>query len=1301
MAVPAIVRYSFSKNCLAHVSASLLCSLHSNSRDGELAVAKVTCAGKTCFFSLIPISSDRCSSDEVRLNGLYASKMGIADSSQALVELVKGSSVCISAWIEPLTVDDWEIVELHGGELENQLLDQIRVIWPGQVFPLWVEQNVCIYMKVVKTEPASQCCVLIQLTQLFVEPKVDLLLPEVSPTPEDGTETSIAAEANPSEPASTSSTQTDDSLQSHRHGRYRFFCRIIRAIKFILEYIWKYLLPRACHHLRSLLFSSPTFDSTIEYSAQEARRARLMKYVDQLPAGFQMVMRVELVSHGSSSWYDQPSTVFLRSFDRNIEPNCSFLPVMHLIKVSKVLSPKEKLDEERKSSKHLHTGGSDVAPAKRSERYGPEYVVRMYTHPSSRFAMTCDLSSLHALWLPTSLRRQLKAGLSSKVRLQKLGKLPEVCDNVKSITFSINSSNVKLCENDHEKLTSAFSYWLSDISDSDHPLPITEGAIICFPVENAGAVEELVKRPTLEAVISSVQTNTGERPDLNLKDLGKTYLLCSDDLKHIEIMFKYDHKTSGVPDQVEVDFTVPAESVMVHCDGFEKEVDALTRFLEVALLARPIPAALGRSGVQAACVLVTGQKGTGKTTLCRAMQRKFSLDPLLQSYSEYVACGQLRGKKTENVRRKLNLLLSEALWRQPSVLLLDDLDQLVPANSSTDDRSPDAVYTLQLVSVVQNFFKSVTSRTGTSRVAVIVTTGNRSSIHPGLIRSSNHFFTATVSLGLPDTTQRFKMLKSIVERCSDLNIPDNLDDAIKKMEGYTTSDMVNIARRSAHLIAQKKLAEVDAAMLTAKDLLEVVRDYTPVSLQNADLHKPAPMTWRDVGGLHSVKQKLVEQLIWPLKYKHVFVQCGLESEMGILLFGPPGCGKTLVAGVLANECSLNFITVKGPELLSKYIGASEAAVRDVFSRAKSAAPCILFFDEFDSLAPRRGHDSTGVTDRVVNQLLTHLDGVEPLVGVTVVAASSRPDLLDPALLRPGRLDNLLYCPLPTETERLEILQCLSTPLRFQYDVDLHETAVECENFSGADLKALLCNAQLEAIHDMCGFSSLSEKSQPLHKSATSEFELYSTLSSRSTMSASTFEMEVDDLYQSNGFAASERSDGDSAARLSPESETKLKDAAACLIETLERENAGSTRTELQCDANNYRICFDNPVESFSTSLPDRPVVPDAVDIVHFPSMHQGPCSAIPQSVKNCVKIVYQSLTDSQLTAVAAEPTVQKQEVIIKPHHIRKALQSTRPSLSAQDREKFQELYSKFIRSRDRSDLNKPNYYSGKQRATLS
>lgn len=318
------------------------------------------------------------------------------------------------------------------------------------------------------------------------------------------------------------------------------------------------------------------------------------------------------------------------------------------------------------------------------------------------------------------------------------------------------------------------------------------------------------------------------------------------------------------------------------------------------------------------------------------------------------------------------------------------------------------------------------------------------------------------------------MLKHIILKrslqCSD----DILLDIASKCDGYDAYDLEILVDRSVHAATGRFFTSdlgagrQEKPLLLKDDFLHAMHEFVPVAMR--DITKPAAdggrSGWEDVGGLNDIRNAIIEMIELPSKFPNIFAQAPLRMRSNVLLYGPPGCGKTHIVGAAAAACSLRFISVKGPELLNKYIGASEQAVRDIFSKAAAAAPCLLFFDEFDSIAPKRGHDNTGVTDRVVNQFLTELDGVEVLTGVFVFAATSRPDLLDAALLRPGRLDRLLFCDFPSQRERLEILSVLSRKLPLESDVDLDGVARLTEGFSGADLQALLSDAQLEAVHDL-------------------------------------------------------------------------------------------------------------------------------------------------------------------------------------------------------------------------------------------
>lgn len=292
-----------------------------------------------------------------------------------------------------------------------------------------------------------------------------------------------------------------------------------------------------------------------------------------------------------------------------------------------------------------------------------------------------------------------------------------------------------------------------------------------------------------------------------------------------------------------------------------------------------------------------------------------------------------------------------------------------------------------------------------------------------------------------------------------------------KTDGYMPGDLVLLvsrARNEALIRSVQDTASTSTSIiLGADDFERALKGFTPASLRNVTL-TTSSTTFSSIGGLHETRKVLLETLQYPTKYAPIFAQCPLRLRSGLLLYGFPGCGKTLLASAVAGECGLNFISVKGPEILNKYIGASEKSIRDLFERAEAAKPCVLFFDEFDSIAPKRGHDSTGVTDRVVNQLLTQMDGAEGLSGVYVLAATSRPDLIDPALLRPGRLDKTLLCDMPSHSDRVDIIDSLSKKLNLNDEVLSHidEIANRTEGYSGADLQAVVYNAHLESIHDV-------------------------------------------------------------------------------------------------------------------------------------------------------------------------------------------------------------------------------------------
>jgi peroxin-1 len=468
-------------------------------------------------------------------------------------------------------------------------------------------------------------------------------------------------------------------------------------------------------------------------------------------------------------------------------------------------------------------------------------------------------------------------------------------------------------------------------------------------------------------------------------------------------------------------------------------------------------------------VLVSGNRGSGKSSILSTIERKVA-ESLI--HVVHLSCGSQADKPFQVLRDTLTKLFMEASWYAPSVLILDDIDKLIPAEVEHADSSK----TKQLAEV----FKHLCERTTASRpVSILASSQSMQSLNSFLIIS--HIFENTFNLQSPDKNSREVILEEAINALS-LKKAGGFDvlEIAGSTEGYQPGDLWTLAERANHEVLLQKLnaahvavengvpdsnVAVQGDLVTQAHFETAMKDFVPSALRGIKLEK-SNVSWSDIGGLRETKRIILETIEWPTKYAPIFANCPLRLRSGLLLYGYPGCGKTLIASAIAAETGLNFISVKGPEILNKYIGSSEQSVRELFDRAQSAKPCVLFFDEFDSIAPKRGHDSTGVTDRVVNQMLTQMDGAEGLDGVYVLAATSRPDLIDSALLRPGRLDKSLLCDMPNEEDRYEILCAVQGKMNMAGDVSLREVAQQTEGYSGADLQALLYNAYLSAIHEV-------------------------------------------------------------------------------------------------------------------------------------------------------------------------------------------------------------------------------------------
>ncbi len=459
-------------------------------------------------------------------------------------------------------------------------------------------------------------------------------------------------------------------------------------------------------------------------------------------------------------------------------------------------------------------------------------------------------------------------------------------------------------------------------------------------------------------------------------------------------------------------------------------------------------------------VLLYGPPGTGKTLLAKAVAN--------ESGAYFIAINgpEIMSKYYGESEQRLREVFEEAQKNAPAIIFIDEIDAIAPRREAVTGEVERRVVA-QLLALMDGLKER-------GQVIVIAATNRPNDIDPALRRPGR--FDREIAFPVPDKRARKEILQ-VHTRNMPLADDVNLDEIAELTHGYTGADLAALCREAAIHALRRFLPKIDLESesippeilkeikVTRKDFLEAMKDIQPSALREVYVEVPE-VHWDDIGGLHDVKQQLREVVEWPLKHPEYFREMGIDPPKGVLLYGPPGTGKTLLAKAVATESGANFIAVKGPEILSKWVGESERAIREIFRKARQAAPCIVFFDEIDSIAPRRGQRfDSGVTDRIVNQILTEMDGLERLEGVVVIAATNRPDIIDPALLRPGRFDRVIYVPPPDEEARLEILKVHTRRMPLAEDVDLREIARKTEGYTGADLAALCREAAIMALRE--------------------------------------------------------------------------------------------------------------------------------------------------------------------------------------------------------------------------------------------
>jgi len=493
--------------------------------------------------------------------------------------------------------------------------------------------------------------------------------------------------------------------------------------------------------------------------------------------------------------------------------------------------------------------------------------------------------------------------------------------------------------------------------------------------------------------------------------------------------------------------------------GIRNEISRVREMIELPLRH---PELFKRLGVEAPKgVLLHGPPGTGKTLLAKAVANETNAN----FYS--IGGPEIMSKYYGESEEKLRNVFEQAEKNAPSIIFIDEIDSIAPKREEVSGEVE-----RRIVAQLLSLMDGLKSR---GKVVVIGATNRVNAIDPALRRPGR--FDRELEIGVPDREGRLEILQ-IHTRGMPLAKDVNLKKLADISHGFVGADLQSLSKEAGMRSLRRILPNIDLStgnipsetlrqiIVTMNDFMDVIKEMEPSAMREVFVEVP-DISWNDIGGLALIKQEMQEAVEWPLKYHGIFTYADAVPPKGILLYGPPGTGKTLMAKAAANESEANFISIKGPELLSKWVGESEKGVREIFRKARQAAPCIIFFDEIDAIAPKRGGDfgDSHVTERLISQLLTELDGLEILTNVLVIGATNRPDIVDPALLRPGRFDRLLYVPPPDRDSRVQILKIHIKKKPLDEALDIEKLADQTDGYTGADIASLSSAAVMLALRE--------------------------------------------------------------------------------------------------------------------------------------------------------------------------------------------------------------------------------------------
>lgn len=528
---------------------------------------------------------------------------------------------------------------------------------------------------------------------------------------------------------------------------------------------------------------------------------------------------------------------------------------------------------------------------------------------------------------------------------------------------------------------------------------------------------------------------------------GNTAIVLDANTEYIIGVAKSDIKGGGVP-------RITYEDI----GGLKNEVQKVREMIELPLRH---PEIFERIGIEAPKgVLLFGPPGTGKTLLAKAVANETNAN--FYSIGGPEIMSKFYGESEERLRETFK----QAQENSPSIIFIDEIDSIAPKREEVSGDVEKRV-----VSQLLTLMDGIESR---GKLVVIGASNRPNALDPALRRPGR--FDREIEIGIPDQEGRLEILQ-IHTRGMPLTDDVDLEDLSKITHGFVGADLESLSKEAAMRSVRRILPEINMEQtkipfevlnkikITNTDFQNALKEVHPSAMREVQIQRPN-VKWDEIGGLAEVKEELSEAIEWPLKHANLFREADVVPPKGLLLYGPPGTGKTMIAKAVATTSESNFISVKGPELISKWVGESEKGVREVFRKARQASPCIVFFDEVDAIAPRRGKsEDSHVTERVISQMLTEMDGLEDLKGVVVIGATNRPDIIDEALLRPGRFDRILEVPLPDKDARRQILNIHLRKKPLNPNVNLEELVELTDKCTGADIAAAINAAALAAIKE--------------------------------------------------------------------------------------------------------------------------------------------------------------------------------------------------------------------------------------------